>query len=121
MGRGIFMRIVAAATWLKRQGLPMRLVAKLLGCALALVSLLALSAEGEKASGLSKAEATVIANRFYANEIRIEGGVTEPHLRGDYWIFPLKIGAAGNIARDPILVNRLSGKATWAGLEPGKP
>jgi|SRR5580765_3692602 hypothetical protein len=99
----------------------MRVIAKLLGCLLALVSQPALSAESEKAAGLSKTEATEIANKFFAKEIRIEGAVTEPHLQGDYWVFPLKTGYAGNVARDPILVNRFSGKATWAGLESGKP
>ena len=99
----------------------MRLVSKLFGCLFTLVSLVALSAEGEKAAGLSKAEAIAIANKFFANEIRVEGAVTEAHLQGDYWVFPLKVGYSGNIARDPIIVNRFSGKATWAGLEQRKP
>jgi len=99
--------------------LAMRLEAKLFGCLLALVPL---TAEGvEKSGGLSKDAATKIANAFFAAEIRVEGVVTEPHLQGDYWVFPLKVGYAGNIARDPILVNRFNGKASWAGLERGKP
>lgn len=97
----------------------MRLIAKLFAGLLALLPMYAFSADADKS--ISKAEATKIANNFFANEIRIEGGVTEPHLEGDYWIFPLRVGAAGNIARDPIRVNRFDGKATWAGSEPQKP
>jgi hypothetical protein len=99
----------------------MRLIAKLFAGLLALLPMYALSADADKSGGLSKTEATKIANAFFANEIRIEGGVTEPHLEGDYWIFPLRVGAAGNIARDPIRVNRFDGKATWAGSESQKP
>jgi hypothetical protein len=77
-----------------------------------------MSEENGNAAGISKARATEIANKFYENEIRIEGGITTPILRGEDWVFPLKMGAAGTIARDPLLVNRFSGKASWAGLEP---
>jgi hypothetical protein len=80
------------------------------------ISIMALGADAPKGAELSKAEATVIARRFFANEIAVEGSVAEPSLRGDYWVFPFKVGYAGVVARDPILVNRYTGQASWAGL-----
>jgi len=80
------------------------------------VSKVALTADTPKGAELSKAEATVIANRFFANEIAMEGSVAEPSLRGDHWVFPFKVGYAGVVARDPILVNRYTGQVSWAGL-----
>lgn len=74
------------------------------------------AAEGANAAGLSKAEATVIANRFFDTEIGMEAVVAEPSLQGDNWVFPLKVGYANRVARDPILVDRFTGKASWAGL-----
>ncbi len=76
----------------------------------------ALAADPPKAAGVSRAEATVIANHFFATEIGMEAVVAEPSLQGDNWVFPLKVGYANNVAKDPILVNRLTGKASWAGL-----
>ena len=76
----------------------------------------ALSAEAAKGAGLSKTEATSVANRFFAKEMAIEGAVAQPSERGDFWVFPVKIGYAGVVARDPILVNRFTGHASWAGL-----
>jgi len=92
------------------------IAAFVLACTLGVNSNVALTADAAKDVELSKAEATVIANRFFANEIAVEGSVTEPSQRGDYWVFPLKVGYAGNVARDPILVNRYTGQASWAGL-----
>ena len=40
----------------------------------------------------------------------------EPSMQGDNWVFPLKVGYANRVAKDPILVNRFTGKASWAGL-----
>lgn len=88
---------------------------------LALIAAASFAVEPEKTQSLSKAQATEIANKFFVNEIRIEGGMAEPFLRGDDWIFPLKVGAAGIVARDPIVVNRFTGKASWAGLDREKP
>jgi len=51
----------------------------------------------------------------------MEGAVTTPHLEGDFWAFPLKVGYAGSLVREPLLVNRFTGKATWAGLAESKP
>jgi hypothetical protein len=76
----------------------------------------AMAADTPKAAGLSKAEATVIANRFFATEIGMEAVVAEPTMQGDHWVFPLKVGYANNVAKDPILVNRFTGKTSWAGL-----
>lgn len=95
----------------------MRIMAKLLGGLLVLTSLPALSTENGSNADFSKDEATEIAIHFFANEIGIEGTVTEPHRDGDHWVFQLKIGYAGNLAPDPILVNRFSGEASWAGME----
>ncbi|MEO8739609.1 MAG: hypothetical protein ABI537_07900 [Casimicrobiaceae bacterium] len=76
----------------------------------------ALAADAPKPGGLSKADATVIANRFFATEIGMEAVVAEPSLQGDNWVFPLKVGYANTVAKDPILVDRFTGKASWAGL-----
>ena len=80
------------------------------------VSKVALTADAPKSVELSKAEATLVANRFFAHEIAMEGSVAEPFQRGEYWVFPFKVGYAGVVARDPILVNRHTGQASWAGL-----
>ena len=84
--------------------------------AFSLASLTAHAADVERRLSLSKAEATIIANRFFADEIAIEGAVAERRQQGDDWVFPVKFGYANFVARDPILVNRFSGKASWAGL-----
>ncbi len=67
-------------------------------------------------STLSAAEATIIATRFFAEEIRLEGSVASPSLQADYWAFPIKIGYAGFVLPDPILVHRYTGETSWAGL-----
>ena len=87
-----------------------------LAFAISVASQVTLAADAPKPAGLSKAEAVLVANRFLANEIAIEGAVAEPSERGDYWVFPFKVGYAGVVARDPILVNRFTGQASWAGL-----
>ena len=43
--------------------------------------------------------------------------VVEPSQIGDNWVFPFKVGVANVVAREPILVNRFTGKASWAGLD----
>jgi hypothetical protein len=88
----------------------------LVACASFRILPLAIAADASQAAGLSKAEATVIANRFFATEIGMEAVVAEPTMQGDHWVFPLKVGYANNVAKDPILVNRFTGKASWAGL-----
>ena len=94
----------------------MRILAMVvLACAIVVTSQEALPADPPKGEGLSKAQAVLVAHRYFANEIRMEGAVAEPSQRGDYWVFPLKIGYAGVVARDPILVNRFTGEASWAG------
>lgn len=98
-----------------------RYLAAMLALSLALLAVSSFAVEPEKTQSFSKAQATEIANKFFVNEIRIEGGIAEPFLRGDDWIFPLKVGAAGSVARDPIVVNRFTGKASWAGLDREKP
>ena len=75
----------------------------------------AIAADAPKAGGLGKAEAAVVARRFVATELRMEAAVAEPTLQGDYWAFPLKVGYAGTVAKDPVLVHRFTGKASWAG------
>lgn len=75
----------------------------------------AIAADAPKADGLTKAEAAVVARRFVATDIRMEAAVAEPALQGDYWAFPLKVGYAGTVAKDPVLVHRFTGKASWAG------
>ena len=95
----------------------MRLLATaIVACTIALTSQVTLSADAPKAAGLSKAEAILVANRFFANEIGMEGAVAEPSERGDYWVFPVKFGYANVVAKDPILVHRFTGQASWAGL-----
>ena len=75
----------------------------------------AIAANAPIAGGLTKAEAAVVARRFVATDIRMEAAVAEPALQGDYWAFPLKVGYAGTVAKDPVLVHRFTGKASWAG------
>lgn len=75
----------------------------------------AAAADAPQAGGLAKVEAAVVARRFVATEIRMEAVVAEPTLQGDYWAFPLKVGYAGTVAKDPVLVHRFTGKASWAG------
>jgi hypothetical protein len=87
---------------------------------LAATSNVALAADAPKGTELSKAEATVVAHRFLANEIAMEASLAAPTQRGDHWAFPLKVGYAGTIARDPVLVNRYTGVASWAGLDERK-
>jgi hypothetical protein len=84
--------------------------------AITVASQAAISAEARKGAPLSKAEAVAVATRFFVNEIDIEGAVGEPVEAGDYWAFPVKFGYAGHVAPDPILVNRLTGQPSWAGL-----
>ena len=69
-----------------------------------------------KAGGLPKADAAAVARRFVATDIRMEAAVADPTLRGDDWAFLLKVGYAGPVAKDPVLVHRFTGKASWAGL-----
>ena len=85
-------------------------------CALSLLASVGFGAGTDKEGGLSKAEATVIAHRFFAEKIDIEAVMGEPTLQGDHWAFPLKVGYANRVARDPILVNRFTREASWAGL-----
>jgi|GEM_PF-5488841 len=99
----------------------MRFLAKVLACLLLLSSTYVLAGGGGDPAGLSQDEATAIANKFFAEKIRMEGAVTTPHLEGDFWAFPLKVGYAGSLVREPLLVNRFTGKATWAGLAESKP
>jgi len=99
----------------------MRSFTKLLVCLLSLSFTCALVAASEDPAGLSQDEATAIANKFFAEKIRMEGAVTRPHLEGDFWAFQLKVGYAGSLVREPLLVNRFTGKATWAGLAESKP
>jgi hypothetical protein len=87
-----------------------------LTCTIVFASQDASSADNPKSAGLTKAEATLVASRFFANEIAIEGAVAEPAQRGDFWVFPVKFGYANSVARDPILVNRFTGQVSWAGL-----
>lgn len=96
----------------------MRLLVTLLAaCAVSLTAPVASAAEKANGTGLSKAEATAIANRFFAENIAIEAVVGEPSLQGDNWMFPLKVGYANKPAKDPIVVNRLTGHVSWAGLD----
>ena len=88
-----------------------------LAVALAMAPLSVWSADPPQGPGLSKEEAMSIATRYFANEIAIEGGVGEPTLQGDNWVFPVKFGARAVVARDPLLVNRSTGKVSWAGLD----
>ena len=77
---------------------------------------IALSADVAPKAEISREEAIRIATRFFAYEIEIEGSVGEPVAKGDNWVFPAKFGAAGVVHKDPILVNRRTGEASWAGL-----
>jgi hypothetical protein len=86
-----------------------------LSCTLLVMAQIALSTQSQR-TGLSRAEAIVAANRFFAEEIAMEGAVAEPYERGDYWVFPVKFGYANVVAKDPILVDRFTGQASWAGL-----
>jgi hypothetical protein len=80
----------------------------------------AVSADPASEPGISKDEATKIAARFVANEIRVEAAVGEPVLKGDNWEFPLKFGYRAVVHRDPVVVNRRTGEASWAGLAANK-
>ena len=86
-------------------------------CAVLLVGSISTAAETANGTGLSNAEATAIANRFFAEKIAIEAVVGEPSLQGDNWMFPLKVGYANKPAKEPIVVNRLTGHVSWAGLD----
>ena len=97
-----------------------KIAALVFACTLAATSNVALAADAPRGPELSKAEATVVAHRFLANEIAMEASLAEPSQRGDYWVFPLKVGYAGTIARDPVLVNRYTGVTSWAGLDERK-
>jgi hypothetical protein len=96
----------------------LRLLVMLLAtCAVSLVGPTSSAADKATGTGLSKTEATAIANRFFAEHIAIEAVVGEPTLQGDNWMFPLKVGYAKKPAKDPIVVNRLTGQVSWAGLD----
>ncbi len=92
------------------------LAAVIVGCAILFVPRVAWPADAAQNVGLSKSEAVTVATRFFAEEIAVSGGVGEPSLKGDYWVFPVKFGYSAHVAADPILVNRITGKASWAGL-----
>ncbi|SRR6266567_4168508 len=79
-------------------------------------SSISLSGEASSSVGISKEEATQLATRFVANEIRVEAAVGEPTAKGDNWVFPVKFGYRRVVHPDPILVNRRTGKVSWAGL-----
>jgi len=102
-----------------RQHSPQRLRRLLLSmiamCAV-FVAVPASAAENRAGAPLTKAEATTIANRYFSEKIAIEAVVGEPTLQGDDWVFPLRVGYANRPARDPIVVNRLTGEASWGGL-----
>lgn len=71
------------------------------------------------ADGLSAEDARTAAISFLADEgVNIEASVGMPVLDGDEWVCPLRVGAAGIVDRDPVLVNRHTAKVTWAGLAP---
>ena len=65
---------------------------------------------------VSKEEAEAIAHDFLYQVMRMEGGISEPSLKGELWVFPLRVGYAGTPDSEPILVNRITGKATYRGL-----
>jgi len=65
---------------------------------------------------ISKAEATRRAQQFFDNEIAFEGALGSPTIKGVVWIFPVKLGYAGTVQRDPLLVDRRTGDVSWAGL-----
>lgn len=68
-------------------------------------------------SGISRAEAAGIAARFFANEVAVDGAVGKPVQKGEHWAFPVRIGHARALHRDPLLVHRVTGKVAWAGLD----
>ena len=69
-----------------------------------------------QAQVISKAEATRRAQLFFDGEIAIEGALGAPIAKGTNWVFPVKLGYAGTVQRDPILVHRHTGAVSWAGL-----
>ena len=90
-------------------------IAALMGV-LFMASALGLAADVQSGAGISKADATIIANRFFNEKIALEGIVAEPSQQGDNWVFPVKVGYRNVVGRDPILLNRFTGKASWVSL-----
>jgi hypothetical protein len=77
---------------------------------------LAMSAPAETPRTLSKAEATRLAQQYFEVEIALEGALGIASIKGDFWSFPVKLGYAGTVQPDPLLVHRQTGKVSWAGL-----
>jgi len=98
----------------------MRIVSILLVCAAIFPWQHALCAGDQSDVGLSKVEAAKIANRFFAQEAgNAEASIMEPHVSGDQWVFPIKVGYAGTVG-PAVLVNRFTGQATWVERLPPK-
>jgi hypothetical protein len=77
-------------------------------------------ASANKEQLISKAEATRRAQQFFDKEIALEGALGKPTAKSSYWVFPVKLGYAGTVQRDPLLVNRRTGEVSWAGLSEHK-
>lgn len=69
------------------------------------------------ADELSHDAARTIAARYFAREVMAEGAVGQGVSRDGTWVFPVYFGYARKEAPDPILVDKRSGAASWAGLE----
>lgn len=66
---------------------------------------------------LSHDAARAIAARYFAREVMAEGAVGQGVSRDGTWVFPVYFGYARKEAPDPILVDKRTGAASWAGLE----
>jgi hypothetical protein len=66
---------------------------------------------------MTRARATQLAERYFESEIAFEGGLGEPTIRGQSWAFPVKLGYAGEVQPSPLLIDRATGKASWADVE----
>jgi hypothetical protein len=61
-------------------------------------------------------EARRIAHQFFDCEIHSEGDLGQTYVWGDSWAFPVRLGYAGTVQREPIVVDRNTGAASWAEL-----
>jgi hypothetical protein len=99
----------------------MRAQSLILAVAVLIAPLAGFSADhDQKTDAISKIEATKRAQQFLDNEIQIEGALGQVSIKGSTWAFPVKLGYAGTVQRNPILVDRLTGAVSWAGLSEHK-
>jgi hypothetical protein len=91
--------------------------AAMLALILGVAPWLAAYGEDQLQSTITREKATQLAERFFESEIAFEGALGEPSVQGNSWAFPVRLGYAGTVQPSPLLVNRNTGKASWADLD----